>query len=91
MAAPYLSSARWFQMAVAVDQLLNACAGGWADETLSARAWRNREQPKWRRFMRAVDAAFLLLGQREHCRLAAEFEATRFSLAPEFRQKGPAP
>ena len=28
------------QVLIAVDQLLNTLTGGWADETISARAWR---------------------------------------------------
>ena len=28
------------QILIAVDQLANAVIGGWADETLSSRAWR---------------------------------------------------
>lgn len=31
-----------FQIAVAFDQLVNTLLGGWADETLSARAWRHK-------------------------------------------------
>jgi len=31
------------QILIAVDQLANAVIGGWADETLSSRAW-GREQ-----------------------------------------------
>ena len=30
------------QIAVAFDQLVNTLLGGWADETLSARAWRHK-------------------------------------------------
>ncbi len=36
------------QVAIAIDQLLNALLGGWADETLSARMWRHRGLPWWR-------------------------------------------
>ena len=41
-----------FQVMVAIDQLVNTLLGGWADETLSARAWRHkldgsRSWPAW--------------------------------------------
>lgn len=29
------------QVLIAFDQLINALLGGWADETLSSRAWRH--------------------------------------------------
>lgn len=32
------------QTAIAIDQLLNALLGGFADETLSARAWREGQK-----------------------------------------------
>lgn len=40
------------QILVAVDQLANTILGGWADETLSSRLWRNRHRPGWRRCFR---------------------------------------
>ena len=41
-----------FQILVAFDQLINTCIGGYADETLSSRAWRHkldgsRSWPSW--------------------------------------------
>lgn len=33
-----------FQVMVAVDQLVNTLLGGWADETLSARAYRHAKR-----------------------------------------------
>jgi len=36
------------QIAIAIDQFLNALLGDWADETLSARMWRHRGLPWWR-------------------------------------------
>lgn len=31
------------QILIAIDQLANAVIGGWADETLSAAAWRTEQ------------------------------------------------
>lgn len=49
-----------FQILVAVDQLVNALFGGYADETLSSRAWRHkldgsRAWPAW-----LIDHLFVL-------------------------------
>lgn len=78
---------RCFQVAVAFDQLLNTFAGGWADETLSARAYRCRHQPGWRFFMEVVDTAFFW--QKDHCRTAHKYEQMRLRLSPDFRKEGP--
>lgn len=76
------------QLAIAVDQLGNALIGGWADETISARAWRQRHKRRWRFAMRVIDAAFSLFGQREHCWLAFEAEIWRRQSPPQTRNQG---
>lgn len=76
-----------FQVLVALDQLLNTFAGGWADETLSGRTYRNRHKPGWRRFMQLVDTAFFW--QKEHCRIAHKYEQMRYHLPHDFRKDGP--
>lgn len=73
------------QIAIAVDQLGNAVIGGWADETISARAWRQRHKKRWRFAMRVIDAAFSLFGQQDHCRLAYEAEIWRRQSPPQTR------
>ena len=72
------------QLAIALDQLGNvlvSCAFGekaWADETLSAHAWRWQEEGarKWPR--RVIDA--MLFWQDAHCRKAYENEKSRTQL-----------
>jgi len=72
------------QLAIALDQLGNvfvSCLFGekaWADETLSAHAWRWQEEGarKWPR--RVIDA--MLFWQGEHCRKAYESEKSRTQL-----------
>lgn len=50
---------RLLQLAIAIDQVLNTLAGGWADETLSARAWRCRAtRRRWRIAYRVINAVF---------------------------------
>lgn len=56
-------AARLLQVAIAFDQFANclislAIGGGWADETISARMWRNRAVPGWRESRWLVDKLF---------------------------------
>lgn len=72
------------QFLIALDQVLNTLAGGWADETLSARAYRCQPvSPSWRRARAAIDALFFW--QTEHCRGAYFSESARQQLPPEYR------
>ena len=72
------------QMLIAFDQFVNACIGGWADETLSCRAWRQREKKRlWKIMRRVIDALFFM--QKEHCRQAFESEKNRRHFPPEMR------
>lgn len=79
------------QIAVAVDQLGNTLLGGWADETISARAWRQRHKRRWLVAMRVIDGIARLFGQRDHCRKAHESELLRRQSPPESRPTEPAP
>lgn len=76
------------QVAIAFDQLFNALINGWADETLSARAFRLSEKGyrEWRAVRRIIDTTFFW--QRGHCQnaLAAERER-RHAPPPEIREK----
>jgi len=74
------------QVLIAVDQLVNALLfRGYADETLSARAYRNSAQgiPRWVRARRAIDAIFFW--EKQHCRLAYESEVARLHMPPAYR------
>lgn len=72
------------QILIAIDQFVNACLGGWADETLSCRAWRQREKKRrWKIMRRVIDALFFM--QKEHCRQAFESEKNRRHFPPEMR------
>lgn len=66
------------QVLVAADQLMNAFLGGWADESLSSRAYRTGA--RWA--VAAVNALFL---DRDHCRQAYYSERTGRQLPPELR------
>lgn len=73
------------QILIAIDQLLNTLAfwmpgGCWADETLSARAWRTRgESTAWL----WIDTLFFW--QSNHCENSYRAERERRQLPPEYR------
>lgn len=74
-----------FQSLIALDQLANTLLAGYADETLSSRAWRHhldgsRSWPRW-----LIDPLFFW--QEEHCRTAYESELERRHLPPAMRTK----
>lgn len=72
------------QAAIAFDQFVNALAGGWADETFSARCWRLRDAAwGWRAARILVDGVFFW--QKNHCQTAYRSEALRLHLPPEQR------
>jgi hypothetical protein len=82
---------RWIlQVLLAVDQLLNALCGGWADETLSSRAWRLESRSAgWRRTRKAIDAVFAAFGDRQHCFESYTSERLRLHFPPELREGEP--
>lgn len=74
------------QVLIALDQLLNAVLNGWADETLSARAYRNaaKGHEKWIRVRRAIDALFFW--EANHCYWSYRNEISRQHLPPAYRE-----
>jgi len=70
------------QIAIALDQLVNAIFGGWADETLSARFHRTNSPLK-----RYVDAAFFW--EEDHCLSSYQAEHQRRQLPPAYRRSSP--
>ncbi|GHU11490.1 hypothetical protein FACS1894185_4810 [Betaproteobacteria bacterium] len=68
-------------MLIAIDQLANALLCGKPDETLSARAWRDRDKhPVWPRL---IDALFFW--QPDHCQQACQSEVLRAHLPRSYR------
>jgi hypothetical protein len=47
------------------------------DESLSGRAWRNRDDRRWRIVGLVAEALFWPLDRGEHCRLAYEQDISR--------------
>lgn len=74
----------WLSLAIALDQLLNALAGGWPDETLSSRAYRRgRNHAGWRIVRRVIDALFICAPG--HSRRAYQRERRRRHLPETMR------
>lgn len=72
----------FIQFILAVDQLANTLLLGWADETISARAWRMRG--KWGKLpYRLINLLFFW--QDNHCKGAYESEQQRRHIAAEYR------
>lgn len=71
------------QVLIGLDQLLNALMGGWADETLSSRAWRHyvKGDYKWPKVL--IDG--ILFFDKDHCQRSYESEIKRSQLKPEMR------
>lgn len=73
------------QNLIAIDQRLNALLGGWADETLSSRAWRAYydKKPFGLFFKPVIDTIFFF--QKDHCFKAYLSERTDRHQPPENR------
>ena len=72
------------QIPIAIDQLVNTIFGGWADETISSRAYRMQEKSgKFAKLRKLIDSLFRR--QKDHCRTAYESEMQRRHLPPEMR------
>lgn len=73
------------QNLIAIDQRLNALLGGWADETLSSRAWRAYydKKPFGLFFKPLIDTLFFF--QKDHCFKSYLSERTDRHQPPENR------
>lgn len=77
----------FWQLMLALDQLANVLLGGWADETLSSRAYRvSRKTSSWR-WKIASTCINGLFFNRNHCYDAFESERNSTQLPHEFRTK----
>lgn len=78
---------RFLQFAIAFDQLANTLFGGYADETLSARAWRQSKHSKrWQYLRRVIDGLFFW--QSDHCFNSYLSELHRKHLPQEYDPAG---
>lgn len=63
-----------YQVAIAINQLINALHGGKADETICSRSWRERERKPYKYYVVVLDAFFGLWQEPGHCQRAHENE-----------------
>lgn len=76
----------WKAVLIAHDQLLNACLGGWPDETMSSRAHRLRASGKRKWPGKTIDwVAWHVFRDKNHCAESFESERQRRQLPPECR------
>lgn len=73
------------QILIALDQLVNTVFGGFADETLSSRAYRHHLKGNREWCYRLINMIFFL--QEDHCKEAYESEINRSHLPPQLREK----
>lgn len=80
---------RWFEILLALDCLIGSFLGAWADETMSAYAYRKMlaGESRGRRWVRLIDALFVW--QDNHCALAYAHDQARRQLPPAQRHKLP--
>lgn len=73
------------QLLIAIDQLINVLLFGYADETLSSRAWRSYEKGKifGKIFKPLIDTLFFF--QKNHCYESYLFERRKMQQPPELR------
>ena len=74
------------QILIGIDQLFNTLTGGYADETLSSRAWRlyARNKLSGRILKPLIDTLFFW--QKDHCYNSFLSEVERRQLPREFRE-----
>lgn len=63
------------QVAIALDQMVNAIFGGYADETISARAYRLEHRQPYKTLRPIIDGLFFW--QDQHCKKSFEAEKKR--------------
>lgn len=71
------------QVLISIDQLINARLGGYPDETFSARCWRCRSTPKYKRLVAIINAIFFW--QDNHCLQSHISEVKRRHLPRMYR------
>ena len=74
-----------FQVLVALDQFVNTLIGGYADETLSCRAYRHylKGEHKWVKVL--IDCLFFF--EDNHCYNSYLSEQERLQLPPALREE----
>ena len=69
----------FFNIAIAFDFLINAIIGGYAGETISARAWREKRTY----LIKFLDSVFFW--DKDHCEETFKWQLDRMDLPEEYR------
>lgn len=78
-------SRRLEQIPIAFDQFINTIFGGWATETISAAAWRKRNDGKgWKILRRLIDLLFFF--DKDHCKTSYEAKVQGKNEPPEYNE-----
>lgn len=73
------------QVLIAFDQLINTIFSGYADETISSRAYRRQDKNKFWKYGR-IFIDFLFFWQKDHCYEAYKSELERKQYPKAFRE-----
>lgn len=73
-----------FQIILAIDQFINTLFAGYADESLSSRAWRLYLERNRKWAYQLINLLFFW--QKDHCKVAYESELERMHLPPSMRK-----
>lgn len=73
------------QFAIALDQVVNTLCGGYADETLSCRAYRHYLKGERVWLVWLIDTLFFW--DKDHCKSSYESEQERLHLPPALREE----
>lgn len=72
------------KLLIALDQLCNTILGGMPDETISARAWRNRDNKLYAILVVLIDSLFYM--DPNHCETSFESEVIRRHLPEVYEE-----
>ena len=73
------------QFLIALDQVVNTMCGGYADETLSCRAYRHYMKGEYRLVKVLID--FIFFFDKDHCYTSYLSEQERLQLPPALREE----
>lgn len=75
----------FIRLLIGIDQMINTLIGGDPDETLSARAWRQRDSKKrWMYLQLFIDHIFFW--QDDHCFHAYQEEFERSQMSDHYKK-----
>lgn len=73
------------QFLIALDQVVNTMCGGYADETLSCRAYRHYMKGEYKWVKVLIDCLFFF--DKDHCYTSYLSEQERLQLPPALREE----